>query len=440
MINLEDLRTRYLLNGDELHNKLHSLLQATHMHCNTEQQMEDDLLSHWILALSFAANEESRRRFVQFEMDVFKHRVQQLSPPELQDFIQLQQKYEQVTQEERDVLAAEDNPLEDVFRATQAFGLTPLALSQLFAKTLFYKVNFTKVIDLVRTRRVYLLQGKAYVPQSELISALASEFKLKLMDKLNIASRSLLWVTKDERMGPLITKLQLASLHKQGLDLALVQAGAVTLDALPSLAKRSFPLCARELELALTTPTIRRFMNDSRQQYMLFLKGIGLSMEDSIAYFQQEFQRKGMTPDEYKKKGHTYQVMHNYGKAGKQANYPPWSCVKTIATSRTTGEHTHGCTFKELPQDKLGQMVVNSGVTDPGAVKKIQELAKQGSFQLACRMHWELLHVGGNSELVGNHPNAWFDASMKFWQEKEKKPTANAFEAGSVKVASSAEE
>lgn len=43
--------------------------------------------------------------------------------------------------------------------------------------------------------------------------------------------------------------------------------------------------------------------------------------------------------------------------------------------------------------------------------------------QIACRRHFEVTHPGAEGEAeaesVGNHPNAWFDASMRYYTAKE---------------------
>lgn len=416
MVALEDGRAREMLGGEELRSKLDALVRSTHLLVNAEDRKLDDLLSHWVLALAFCANEESRRRFVQFESELFRLRFSKLSPSEVAWFVDAEQVgYDKVSEQEmRELEDAEHgaNPLEDVAKAHNQAATA--------ATRTYYRVKFQLVCDLVRQRKVFVKKGLAYVPQSELVSALTTLFKAKLNDKLLTANRTAQFTLQDERMGPLLVKLQGASVHGVGADLALLKSGAVTLEHLPALAKRSFPACARELERALTTPSTQRFMNDSRQQYILFLKGIGLSMDDCLAYFQREFLRKNLSMEDFKKKGYGYTVQHNYGQLGKRANYAPWSCVKAISQHRTASEHVHGCSFKELSPESLAVMLRDSGVSDPVAVRKIQDLAKAGSFQLACRMQWEVLHPGGNVEPVGNHPNAWFDASVRYHEDNAK--------------------
>ena len=86
-----------------------------------------------------------------------------------------------------------------------------------------------------------------------------------------------------------------------------------------SVAPRSFPLCMRALHSKLKTA--HHLQYHGRVQFRLFLKGCGLTLQDSLAYFQQEFCKKnGLTPGEFVKK-YSYNIRHAYG-TGK----PP-SCV-----------------------------------------------------------------------------------------------------------------
>jgi DNA primase large subunit len=52
-----------------------------------------------------------------------------------------------------------------------------------------------------------------------------------------------------------------------------------------------------------------------------------------------------------------------------------------------------------------------------------------GILQVACRRHFEVTHKNANAESVGNHPNAWFDASRAFYADstaKTESPAAKA--------------
>lgn len=48
----------------------------------------------------------------------------------------------------------------------------------------YYRVNWSDVIDLVRTRRVYLEKGEAFITSDELISVLGAAFRSNLAQNL----------------------------------------------------------------------------------------------------------------------------------------------------------------------------------------------------------------------------------------------------------------
>lgn len=56
------------------------------------------------------------------------------------------------------------------------------------------------------------------------------------------------------------------------------------------LAVKSFPLCMRHIHQCLRTN--HHLRHNARMQYGLFLKGIGLSLEDSLAFWRAEFTKK----------------------------------------------------------------------------------------------------------------------------------------------------
>lgn len=74
-------------------------------------------------------------------------------------------------------------------------------------------------------------------------------------------------------------------------------------------------------------------------------------MEDSLAFFQEEF-TKIMTMEDYNK-NYSYSVRHYYGKEGRRKDYTPWSCVKVKDSHMETAEDAGGSSRKgEI--DKLG--------------------------------------------------------------------------------------
>jgi DNA primase large subunit len=57
-----------------------------------------------------------------------------------------------------------------------------------------------------------------------------------------------------------------------------------------------------------------------RIQYGLFLKGIGLSLEQALIFWQIAFEK--LTPDQFTKQ-YAYNIRHSYGLEGKRTDYTP---------------------------------------------------------------------------------------------------------------------
>ena len=90
-----------------------------------------------------------------------------------------------------------------------------------------------------------------------------------------------------------------------------------------------------------------------RLQLGLFLKGIGLTMDESLRYWKQEFTKKNDIDADKFEKNYAYNIRHSYGAEGKRNDYRPWNCNKTInLTAPGNGEY-HGCPFKTFSEDNL---------------------------------------------------------------------------------------
>ena len=93
---------------------------------------------------------------------------------------------------------------------------------------------------------------------------------------------------------------------------------------IPELAKQNFPLCMKSmqevLEISTFDPiyfhllhpqvlaTTHHIKYKSRLQYGLFLKGIGLTLEDALKFFRGEFTKKGDTDIDKFEKEYSYGI------------------------------------------------------------------------------------------------------------------------------------
>jgi DNA primase large subunit len=124
---------------------------------------------------------------------------------------------------------------------------------------------------------------------------------------------------------------------------------AVTAAAVYKLASESFPMCMRHSHEHVVEH--HHIKHGGRMQYGLFLKGIGLSLEEALLFWRTEF-GKTMGMDKFEKT-YSYNIRHNYGKEGKRTDYTPYSCMKIIMSNTPGTGDAHGCPFRHFDQDGL---------------------------------------------------------------------------------------
>ncbi|XP_065201919.1 DNA primase large subunit-like [Planococcus citri] len=344
-----------------------------------------DHISHYILRFAYCHSEEHRRWFIAREYELFKLRWSHLLSDETNKFIAVNHLNYQILDE-----------ITCKQKSVNSGGLIK-------PENTYYCVKWTNVLDLVRGRRVYLERGIAYVTSTDLISVLGSVFRSNLSHHLAIMSHKVSAIQSDERFK------RLKNLHNTYTGKTYVRNDndrQVSLENLDSLSKTSFPLCMKQLHAALKTHHhLRHF---GRQQFSLFLKGVGLSLEDALIFWRSEFTKK-MDSDQFDKK-YAYNFRHNYGKEGKRANYTPYSCGKIIASSAGPGEY-HGCPFKHNDVASLKQTFASLHIGTAGS-EEVLQYVNMGQYQLACAKFFEVTH---NAPILTgvNHPNQYFEESQK---------------------------
>lgn len=113
----------------------------------------------------------------------------------------------------------------------------------------------------------------------------------------------------------------------------------------------------RVLHEALKTQ--HHLKNSGRIQYGLYLKGIGVTLEDALRFWKTEFSMK-IDPDKFDKQ-YAYAIRHTFGKEGKQTNYTPLGCPKIISSAVGAGEY-HGCPYRHMDHESLRLKLSSYGI------------------------------------------------------------------------------
>ncbi|KAL2175148.1 eukaryotic and archaeal DNA primase, large subunit-domain-containing protein [Thermothelomyces heterothallicus CBS 202.75] len=347
-------------------------------------QRQKDHYSHFILRLAFASTEDLRRRFARAETMLFRLRFQTDDSRERAAFIRtLNLDWEPVSDEEKRELAPQ-------LASTIGYGKrAPQVLDEDWLK-----VDWTRVPDLIENRKVYVRAGKAYVPGKEQQSMVLNAFTKRLETELELTARALPRLDEDDRLTPILDHLSKnfiapdASYAGSG---AAIEGAEITARNIDNLS-RHFPMCMTHLHRSLRRDA--HLKHYGRLQYTLFLKGIGLSLEESLIFWRSAFNK--ITDDTFNKE-YRYNVRHAYGDVGGDSNrrsggYSPYSCQKILTEHAPGPGEAHGCPYRHFSPENLTTLLRASGVTDRAVLEGVKADTENQKFHMACNRVFEHLH------------------------------------------------
>lgn len=270
----------------------------------------------------------------------------------------------------------------------------------------FFKVRFEESLELVRDRSVLLRNGFAYLHKTQLIFIVCGRFRTILSEGLSQTFTSMPEI--DERVSPLLSSLARRTSSVDYRSINATPSDRVLQSDLDSLSKTHFPLCMSSIHSHLRIH--HHLKHGARFQYGLFLKGIGLSLDDALEFWRKEFTR--IMDSKTFESSHSYNIRHIYGKEGKGSNYLPMSCNKIISRRPGPEDH-HGCPFREEKNlsEKLSSL-------DEKTASIILKLSNSGHYQSACSKYFEATHGEGGSVVV-NHPNQYYKMSSSKSMDKK---------------------
>lgn len=151
-----------------------------------------------------------------------------------------------------------------------------------------------------------------------------------------------------------------------------------------------------------------------RMQLGLFLKGVGLKLDDALAFWRAEFSRK--VGAERFEKEYAYSIRHNYGKEGKRTDYTPYSCQKIISSTPGVGDH-HGCPYRHFSEENLRAALTRMRVGNR-ALEDVIDKVRNRHYQLACTLTFEAVH-GSSCDAGVNHPNQYYNDSQRILESQK---------------------
>ena len=257
-----------------------------------------------------------------------------------------------------------------------------------------------------------------------------------------MASRALPRLDEDDRLTPILDHLSKnfitpdATFSDAEGSLSGAQVNASSIDAL----SQHFPLCMRNLHQNLRKNShLKHF---GRLQYTLFLKGIGLTLEDCLIFWRQAF--KLITDDTFNKE-YRYNVRHAYGDVGGDAirrgrGYSPFSCQKILTEHPPGAGESHGCPYRHFSVDNLVTLLQASGIHEREVLNGVKEDVDRKRYHIACNRVFEWTHKSELKRVKEDgswpaaeldtivHPNAYFKRSYLLKQGEQPSSTSKGQE------------
>jgi len=331
---------------------------------DVQMQRKKDHYSHWTLRLAFASTADLRQRFMRLETQLFKLRLQADNAEERRLFIKsLPMSWEMVDAEEKNTWLSELRAATSIKKDDEEN---------------WFKVDWEKVPDLVERRQVLLKKGKAYVHVREQTTMVLSEFTRSLESGLELAARFLPRMDEDNRLAPILHHLSQsfvapdASYNEASTvsDIANIHAGSI--DGLSS----HFPLCMQNLHRELRKNS--HLKHQSRLQYTLFLKGIGLNMQECIVFWRKAFKLvtdgTGIPPLSLKNSSLTTEQRNSSPSTSTTSD----TAMETLVAMRTSADAaTHPSAAKSCSQNHCHPLALTTAVPTGLTLQTTSSLSSQ---------------------------------------------------------------
>ncbi|XP_050205296.1 probable DNA primase large subunit [Mercurialis annua] len=389
--------------SEEMEKLVKELWKANMKHPYASEVVNKDIISHFVLRLVYCRTEDLRKWFLSNETALFRYRFRLLTAEAQRALLQ------EFGLPYKAVPSAELESIKDKLAQVARSFAQPLPSSD----AIFYKVPFEDVPELVAGRRVFICKGHAYVAPSQIVSLVVTQFRSIISKALTLTNRkwtSMIGEQEKDRLTPIVEALATSYL---GPDYSQPKEFAeISIKDIDVTAKSSFPLCMRHLFEKLRDD--HHLKHGGRMQLGLFLKGVGLKLDDALAFWKAEFTQK--VGAERFDKEYAYSIRHNYGREGKRTDYTPYSCQKIISSTPGVGDH-HGCPYRQFSEENLRAALNRMGVNS-GAVDDAMDKVRNRHYQLACTLTFEAIH-GVSCDSGINHPNQYFSDSQKVLKSKD---------------------
>ncbi|CAK1579088.1 unnamed protein product [Parnassius mnemosyne] len=242
------------------------------------------------------------------------------------------------------------------------------------------KIKFNHCLQLVAKRQVELRNGIAHIPCSKWKSYLITLFNNQL--KYRLRNIDLTVLNNDVRIIDLLYKFkdQFNCFNNDCKSKVLMSKDV-------DLASKFFPPCMLNLHQYLRQK--HRLSHMQRFYYSLYLKDIGMPVEEAIDFWRMEYKKM---PNGSHSCGHTwdkderkfiYGIRHLYGLEGGRKIYTSVDCQRIQNENYASSEG--GCPFKSFESHRMREILESD--SNEVVLSQINELKEHKQYVPACQLY-----------------------------------------------------
>ena len=368
------------------------------------EAINNDMASHFLLALIMCKNESEMKWFIRLETRLYKARIDHHKKYNMYKILSILG----VELSKFDFKKNNNKKLvEKILFRMQPTPKDPETTNIFFCK-------FEDALNLVPSHEFFLNKGNIYIPEGDLHKLFILVFQQKLEKTISKIRTKTESIKKDRRIREIINLFEKEEerISKEEADKMAKEMPndekLRTMNDVDTFSERCFPLCMNLIERHINQYS--HLTHFGRLQYTLFLKGAGLPVDEALKFFQKKYEKK--TPlDEFEKE-YAYNIRHSYGLEGKRVSYTPYTCEKIISMNAPMGRECHGCPYKTYSAENLRKILNTCNLT-PLDIEEIMSKKKNNEYQLACVKYFEAKFPKIQGEGIGIHPNKYFSSAMK---------------------------
>ncbi|EPY41623.1 DNA primase large subunit [Angomonas deanei] len=394
---------------------------------------DEDLISHRLCRYAFCMSERWRKWFVMTEDILLRARIRlEMAKSPTKFLVDLMEINGIACEKLSEAELLDDRIREYIeYRRSKA----PDALKDAEGKPdNYYAVPLSLATRLIKNRYVLCRKGKAILFRDQVQDVFIIVFKAQLNRGLHEAflARSKLQNLEDETELATVTQMLDVFMDHFISDpadnLQEGTAGSVRAGDVQGLAQTHFPLCMRMIDQHLRREG--HLKHHGRFTYGLFLKAIGLSLDDSMALFSSLMTVKGGgSLEAFAKTAYGYNVRHNYGMEGKKTSYSSATCATILSLPPSVDKNDcHGCPFRFRDEGAFRTMLQREQKNPLGNeypdirpsaadIEDIVQDCKGQHYTRACYKYFMATHPNAKRDTLFRSPYEYFSVSREVTEE-----------------------